>query len=148
MHGHRVTDHLMCYPLAMVMRDQTAKTVARVLYEQFIVVFSTPTKLLSNNTANFTFTLVEELCAAFGIQKCCTTAYHAQCNGQVEYIHQTLFQMIGKLTSDKKAQWKQHLPELLQVYNSTRPVVTSYSLHYLMFARHPHLPVDFYVFQQ
>ena len=52
--------------------------------------------------------------------------------------------MIGKLSCDKKAQWEQHLPELLQAYNSTQSVVTSYSLHYLMFGRHPRLPVDYY----
>ena len=52
--------------------------------------------------------------------------------------------MIGKLASDQKVQWEQHLPELLQVYNSTRSAITGYSLHYLMFGRCPHLPVDFY----
>ena len=89
-------------------------------------------------------TLVEELCSAFGIQKCRTTAYDAQCNGQVEHFHQTLFRMIGKLSHDKKAQWEQHLPELLQAYNSTQSVVTGYLLHYLMFGRCPCLPVDYY----
>ena len=73
-----------------------------------------------------------------------TTAYHTQCNGQVEHFHQTLFHMIGKLLCDKKAQWEQHLPELLEAYNSTQSAVTSYSLHYLMFGRHPRLPVDYY----
>ena len=71
-------------------------------------------------------------------------AYHAQCNGQVEHFHQTLFRMIGKLSHDKKAQWEQNLPEFLQAYNSTRSAVTGYSLHYLMFGRHPCLPVDYY----
>ena len=52
--------------------------------------------------------------------------------------------MIGKLAHDKKAQWEQHLPELLQPYNSTWTVVTSFLLHYLMFGRHPGLPVDYY----
>ena len=56
----------------------------------------------------------------------------------------TLFRMVDKLATDKKAQWEQHLPELLQVYNSARSVVTSYSPHYLMFGRCPYLPVDFY----
>ena len=93
---------------------------------------------------NFTSALVEELCSAFGIQKCRTTAYHAQCNGKVEHFHQTLFCMIGKLLHDKKAHWEQHLLELLQAYNSTRLVVTGYSPHYLMFGRHPCLPVDYY----
>ena len=87
---------------------------------------------------------MEELCATFSIQKYRTTAYHAQCNRQVEHFHQTLIHMIGKLARDKKAQWEQHLPELLQAYNSTWSVVTGYSQHYLMFGRHPCLPVDYY----
>ena len=73
-----------------------------------------------------------------------TTTYHAQCNGQVKRFHQILFHMIGKLACDKKAQWEQHLPELLQAYNSTRSAVTSFLPHYLMFGRCPCLPVDFY----
>ena len=100
--------------------------------------------LLSDWGANFTSALVEELCTTFGIQKCQTTMYYPQCNGQVEHFHQMLFRMIGKLASDKKAQWEQHLPELLQAYNSMRSVVTGYSPHYLMFRRHPHFPMDFY----
>ena len=137
-----ITDHFMRYALAVMTKDQTAKTVAKVFYEHFIAVFGAPTKLLSDRGANFT--LVEELCAAFGIQKCQTTTYHVQCKEQVECFHQTLFCMIGKLVHDKKAQWEQHLPELLQAYNSTRLAVTGFSPRYLMFERCPHLPVDYY----
>ena len=137
-------DHFTRYALAVVTKDQMAKTVAKVFYEHFIAVFGALAKLLSDRGANFTSTLVEELCSAFGIQKCRTTAYYAQCNGQVERFHQTLFHMIGKLSHEKKAQWEQHLPELLQAYNSTWSAMTGYSLHYLMFGRHPHLPIDYY----
>ena len=137
-------DHFTRYALVVVMKDQTAKTVTTVFYECFIAVFGVPTKLLSNRGANFTSTLVDKLCAAFGIRKCRTTAYHAQCNGQVEHFHQTLFCMIGKLARNKKTQWEQHLLELLQAYNSTWSAMTGYSLHYLMFGRHPCLPVDYY----
>ena len=139
-----MTDHFMRYALTVVTKDQTAKIVAKVLYECFIAVFGVPTKLLSDRGANFTSALVEELCAVFGIQKCRTTAYYTQCNGQVERCHQTLFHMIGKLVHEKKAQWEQHLPELLQAYNSTWSAVTGYSPHYLMFGGHPHLPVNYY----
>ena len=139
-----MTDHFTRYTLAVVTRDQMAKTVAKVFYECFIAVFGVPTKLLSDRGANFTSTLVKKLCSAFGIQKCRTMDYHTQCNGQVEHFPQTLFCMIGKLSCDKKAQWEQHLPELLQAYNSTQSAVTGYSLHYLMFGRFPHLPIDYY----
>ena len=120
-----ITNHFTHYALAVVRRDLTTKTVAKILYEHFIAVFG---------GTNFTSALIEELCASFCTQKCQTTAYHMQCNRQVERFHQTLFRMIRKLAADKKAQWEQHLPELLQAYNST-----------LMFGRHPHLPVDFYL---
>ena len=86
------------------MKDQTVKTVAKILYEWFIAVLGMPTKLLSDCGANFTSALVGELCTMFGIQK-----YHMQCNGQMVRFHQTLFRMIEKLAADKKAQWKQHL---------------------------------------
>ena len=139
-----MTGHFTRYALVVVTKDQTAKTVAKVFYECFIAVFGAPTKLLSDKGVNFTSALVEEMCAAFGIQKCRTTAYHTQCNGQVEHFHQMLFCMIGKLACDKKAQWEQHLLELLQAYNSTQSVVTGYLPHYLMFGRRPCLPVDYY----
>ena len=86
-----ITDHFMHYTLAVMTKDQTAKTTAKVLYERFIVVFDVPVKLLSNQGANFTSVLVDELCAMFGIQKCQTTRYHPQCNVQIECFHQTLF---------------------------------------------------------
>ena len=65
-----ITDHFTRYALAVVTKDQTAKTVMKVFYECFIVVFGVPAKLLSDRGVNFTSALVEELCAAFGIQKC------------------------------------------------------------------------------
>ena len=139
-----ITDHFMRYALAVVTKDQTAKTVTKVFYRHFIVVFGAPTKLLSDRGANFTSALVQELCATFGTQKCHTTAYHAQCNGQVECFHQTLFRMIGKLACNKKAQWEQHLPELLQAYNSTQSAVTGFSPALSDVREAPHLPVDYY----
>ena len=139
-----ITDHFTRYALAMVTKDQTTKTIARILYERFIAVFGAPAKILSDRGANFTSTLAEELCTMFGIQKCRTTAYHTQCNRQVECFHQTLFCMIGKLASDKKPHWEQYLPKLVQVYDSTRSAVTSYWPHFLMFGRCPCLPIDFY----
>ena len=139
-----MTSHFTRYALAVMTKDQMAKMVAKVLYKHFIVIFGAPAKLLSDRGMNFTSTLVEELCSAFGIQKCRTMTYHAQCNGQVEHFHQTLFCMIGKLSREKKTQWEQHLLELLQAYNSTQSVVTSYLPHFLLFGRHLHLPVDYY----
>ena len=55
-----------------------------------------------------------------------------------------LMWMIRKLSKDQKADWPKHLPELVHAYNSTRLVITAYSLHYLIFEQWPCLPIDFY----
>ena len=43
-----ITDHSMYYALAIITKDQMAKTVVRVLYKRFITVFGVPAKLLSD----------------------------------------------------------------------------------------------------
>ena len=53
-----IMDHSTCYALAVMTKDQTAKTIAKVLYERFITVFGTPVKLLADQGANFTSVLV------------------------------------------------------------------------------------------
>ena len=57
-----ITDHFTRYSIAFVTKDQKAKTVMQILYEQFISIFGVPAKLLSDRGANFTSALVEELC--------------------------------------------------------------------------------------
>ena len=43
-----MTDLFTRYALAVVMKDQMAKTVTKVFYEHFIAVFGVPTKFLSD----------------------------------------------------------------------------------------------------
>ena len=81
------------------------------------------------------------LCA---IQEVRTLPYHAQTNGQVEWAHQMLMHMIGKLGREQKGDWLKHLCTLVHAYNSTTLAITRYSLHYLMSGFWPCLPVTFY----
>ena len=83
------------------------------------------------------------LCDLYGVQKLRTSPYHAQTNGQVERMNQTIIRMIGKLEEDKKACWSEHLPKLLLAYNATCSTVTGYSPYYLLFGRRPRIPVDY-----
>ena len=81
---------------------------------------------------------------AFGRSR--TLPYHPQTNGQVEWAHQMLMQMIGKLGRDQKADWPKHLPELVHAYNSMRLAITRYSPHYLMFGQWPCTYLSTFIF--
>ena len=87
--------------------------------------------------------LITNLCELYGVQQLGTSRYHAQTNGQVEWMNQTIICMIGKLEQDKKAHWSEHLPEMLSAYNDTHSVVTGYSPYFLLFGRKARMPVDY-----
>ena len=136
-------DHFSKHVVAYVVKDQKARTAAEALCSRYFSLFGAPAYLLSDKGKLFTTTVVEDLCKLYGVKKLRTSSYHAQTNGQVECMNQTLICLIGKLDEDKKACWLKHLPELLMAYNSTCLAVTGYSPHFLLFVRRLRIPVDY-----
>ena len=126
-------DHFMKHMLTYVTPDQTAKTLAKFLYGEYISIFGALARLLSDRGGNFTSNVFEEMSKIFGIKQLQTMPYHPQMNGLVERSHQTIMHMIRKLAEDKKADWPSHLAEIAHAYNVTQSAVTGYSPHYLMF---------------
>ena len=112
-------DHFSKYVVAYVVKDQTAHTAAETLRIGYFRLFGAPAYLVSDQGKAFTGHVITHLCELYGVQKLRTSPYHAQTNGQVECMNQTIIRMIGKLEEDKKACWSKHLPELLMAYNAT-----------------------------
>ena len=137
-----IVDHFTRFVVAVNTPSQTAAVTAKAFYDHFIAVFGAPRRIVSDQGGSFTGDVIASLCDTFGISRTTTSAYHPQTNGQVERWNQTLLRMVGKLAADEKYNWKNHLSELAQAYNSTRCSVTGYSPHFLMFGRRPRLPVD------
>ena len=136
-------DHFSKYVVAYVVKDQTARTTAETLRIGYFRLFGAPAYLVSDQGKAFTDHVITHLCELYGVQKLRTLPYHAQTNGQVERMNQTIICMIGKLEEDKKACWSKHLPELLMAYNTTCSTVTGYSPYYLLFGRRPRIPVNY-----
>ena len=135
-------DHFSKYVVAYVVKDQTARTAAETLRNGYFGLFGAPLYLVSDQGKAFTGHLISNLCELYGVQKLRTSPYHAQTNGQLERMNQTIIRMIGKLEQDKKAPWSEHLPEMLAAYNGTRSAVTGYSPYFLLFGRKSRMPVD------
>ncbi|PIK39979.1 Retrovirus-related Pol polyprotein from transposon [Apostichopus japonicus] len=51
----------------------------------------------------------------------------------------------GTLPEEKKADWKSYVAPLVHAYNCSQNDATGFSPYYLMFGRHPRLPVDLYL---
>ena len=135
-------DHFSKYVVAYVVKDQMARTATEMLRNGYFGLFGAPAYLVSDQGKAFTGHLISNLCELYGVQKLRTSPYHAQTNGQVKRMNQTIIRMIGKLEQDKKACWSEHLPEMLEAYNGTCSAVTGYSPYFLLFGRKSRMPVD------
>ena len=128
-----ITDHFTRYAQAYPTKNQSAKTTARALFDNFICHYGFPARLHSDKGRNFEREVIKELCSIASIDKSRTTPYHPMGNGIPERFNQTLLNMLSTLEDDQKSDWKSYMPSLVHAYNSTCHKSTGYSPHYLMF---------------
>ena len=137
-----VTDHYTRYAQAFPTKDQTARTVAKVLWENFFVHYGLPQRLHSDQGRDFESKVVKELTNLLGIKKSRTTPYHPQGDPQPERFNRTLLNMLGTLEGEKKETWSRYISALVHAYNCTKHDSTGFSPYFLMFGREARLPLD------
>lgn len=71
-----------CEALATI--DFTTITTAKFIINNLICRFGFMSKIITDQGPNFEANLLKELCKLLKIEKLRTTAYHPQCNGEVE----------------------------------------------------------------
>ena len=84
-----VVDHFTRYVQAFVTKNHTARTTARVLYNNYFSVFGFLQRLMSDQGTEFCGKVIAAMCSLLGIEKIWTTPYHPQTNGSAKRVHQT-----------------------------------------------------------
>ena len=125
-------DHFTKFGRAIVTPDQTAKTVARVLWREFFMVYGFPTRIISDQGRDFESDLIKELCELAGIKKCRTSPYHPSSN-PVERWNRTLLNMLRSLRDESKFDLKAVLLEVVHAYNCRHHESTKYSPYFFVF---------------
>ena len=136
-----MTDHFTKYAVAVPTKDQRSTTVAKALWDNFIVHYGWPAKILTDQAQDFNSQLIKELCAMAGVKKVRTTPYHPQSN-PVERFNRVLLDMLGCLADKDKSEWRRHVSTLVHAYNVCEHDTTHFSPYFLMFGRNARLPID------
>ena len=98
-----ITDHFSKMAHAFPCRSQSAKHVARRLWDDFFCVYGFPKRIHSDQGANFESKLLKELLEMAGVRKSHTTPYHPMGNGVTERFNRTLGNMLRAMPPVAKA---------------------------------------------
>lgn len=133
--GQRQTDRFTKYAVAIPTQNQKAQTVAKCLWENFLVHYGFPEKLMSGQCPDFESRTINEICRIAGIQKVRTTPYHPS-GTAVERFNQT-----------SKSHWQGFVKPLVHAYNCMCNDVTRFTpyeltwlLDYLPAVHRSHTP--------
>ena len=80
---------------AFPLPSTTAVTIAIVLTNEVICWYGVPTHLHSDQGANLCSAVIQELSRLLAIHTTTSSAYHLECNGQVERFNRTLEAMLA-----------------------------------------------------
>ena len=133
-----VQDYFTKWADARPIPDQTAVRITRELVHIF-AGYGIPEIIHSDQGRNFESTIFQQTMAAFGVKKSCTTAYHPQGDGMMEWFNHKLLQLLRAYV-DQQNEWEKYLPLALYAYRTSTHTSTSASPFELMFGRQPKDP--------
>ena len=137
-----LVDHFTRFSVCYATKNKEAKTAAKCLFDEFVLRYGFPHRILHDQGTEFNNDLFNQLEKLCGIGKCRTTPYHPMGNGKCERMNRTLLGMLRTLPEKAKSKWKDHLQKMVHAYNATVHRSTGFSPFFLMYGRDPILPVD------
>jgi transposase InsO family protein len=115
----------------------TTFTVASALYHHWVFVYGAPRLLLSDNGTQFNSKFFQACCQILGIHQKFTTAYHPQCNGQVERFNRTILSQLRKYIGEHQNDWDLFNGALTYAYNTQVHTSTGCTPFELILSRPP-----------
>ena len=109
--------------LAPVKSVKTAPTIK--VFAEFIDLYGSPLRLITDRGTFFTSHSFQEFCLKYGMNHTLNSSRHAQANGLVERVNQTVLPLIKISThGGSVGSWHQHLKKIARDINASVSVAT------------------------
>ena len=137
-----MSEYATRYMIAVAMKDQKAKTVAKHFIINVILKYGSPLQILTDQGKNFLSNLMKDICSLLNIKQTRTTAYHPATDGNVERFNRTMGDMLATGLSKDINRWDEYLPFVIYIYNTSVHTSTNETPHYLLYGQDPIEPDD------
>ena len=135
-----MTDAFTKYAILAAIPDKEATTVAKTFFEHYICTFSVPTVVISDQGKEFSNKIFKELASLLQFKHKTTSAYHPQCNAQVEIANKTIAKYLASFVDEHTLNWEDYIFTLMLSYNTSIHSDTKSSPYELTFATEPNIP--------
>ncbi|KAM9997411.1 hypothetical protein ACTFIZ_010927 [Dictyostelium cf. discoideum] len=122
-----IIDYFTKWPEVFVTIDQSAQTVAMILFYQIFLKFGAPKKIISDRGKSFLNNIVDTINRFFEVTKISTSAYHPQTDG-------VIFIAVQRNSTPL------YYNLIIFSYRITPHPSTGFSPFFLLFGRNPNLP--------
>lgn len=125
--------------------DKSAKTVARAIFEKFILKYGIFKHLKTDLGTEYINEVINELCKLLRITHLKSTAYHHETVGAVERSHRSLNEYLRSYLNGNMTEWCTYADYFAFNYNTTPNQSTDhkFSPFELVFMRKPNMPSEF-----
>lgn len=147
--GNKYALTLMCdltkYLVTIAIPEKSANTVARAIFENFIMVYGSMNALKSDLGTEFKNEVITELCKLFHIKLRFSTAYHHKTLGTVERNHRVFNEYLRAYIDENITDWDIYLRYFTFFHNTTTNTVfdNRFSPYELVFGKVATLPNEF-----
>ena len=135
----------MLYINIYPMKDQTAQTVTKFIFEDYIAEHGIPEAIHTDQGRQFEARLMQDLCERLprlNIRKSRSTPYHPQGAGLVERVNRVIKEQLARYIADKRGDWDAHIPQVQLAYNSSTHSTTGLTPYMVLHGREARVPAN------
>jgi transposase InsO family protein len=138
-------EYLTRWAKARVVKDCSATTAARFIFDDIITRFGCPKILMSDQGTHFINKNIESLTQEFEYNHHKSTPYHPQVNATVEAFNKILETGLTKICSVNKDDWDLRVPAILWAYRTTCKKLTMKTSFNLVYDLEAVVPMEYLV---
>lgn len=138
-----IQDYFSKFCLFLPMRNQSSKTISKLLEENVFLLFGVPRVVISDNGRNFTGNEFKNLLRSYGAKFTYTPHYHPESN-PCERQHRTVKTMLSSYVRDNHREWDKLLPKVACAIRTAKHESTVRSPYSVNFGREMILHGNYY----
>jgi len=128
--GNKYAATVICdltkYLEAIQIKNKSAKTVTKAIFEDFILKYGPVKTFITDMGIEYKNLIIEDLCKNCNVKNMSSTAHHHQTVGTVERGHRTLIEFICSYISVDKTDWDVWLQYFVYCFHTT-PLAVAWS---------------------